>query len=170
MATEENTQRKNDSCLKKLFTLKDKLLGVKTKEEFDNTLKEIREVDLLIDKSSMSTEQNTAYDVLTREHTEIVSAKIRELEYKDNVAYNKKAANAFAKAFKEFTEHEDKYRNQTQLFSLASTTLFAFDAGRLFNETLIYYNHVYSYIFSKLDDDGKLALTRYSIECERNLR
>ena len=53
---------------------------------------------------------------------------------------------------------------------LVSSTLFAFDAGRLFNETLIYYNHVYSFIFGKLDDDGKLALTRYSIECERKMR
>lgn len=35
---------------------------------------------------------------------------------------------------------------------------------------LIFYNHVYSYIFSKLDDNGKLELTRYSIECERKLR
>lgn len=170
LAEEEKIQRENDSNLKRLFALKDKLLGAKAKDEFDSTLKEIGEVDLLIDKASMNADQNTAYDTLTREHTEIVSSKMRELEYKDNVAYNKKAANAYAQAFKEFTGHEDKYKNQTQLFSLASTTLFAFDASRLFNETLIYYNHVYSYIFSKLDDDGKLALTRYSIECERNLR
>lgn len=166
----EKTKLKNDSNLKKLFSLKDKLLGAKTHDEFDTTLKEIGEVDLLIDKSSMNADQNSAYDMLTREHTEIVSSKMRELEYKDNIAYNKKAANAYALALKEFTDHKDRYKNQTQLFSLASTTLFAFDAGRLFNETLIYYNHVYSYIFSKLDDDGKLALTRYSIECERSLR
>lgn len=43
----------------------------------------------------------------------------------------------------------------------------SYDAGRLFNETLIFYNHVYSYIFNKLDDNGKLELTKYSIECER---
>ena len=95
---------------------------------------------------------------------------MRELEYKKNVAYNKQAADSFAKAFNQFRNNESKYKNQTQLFSLVSTTLFAYDASRLFNETLIYYNHVYSYIFSKLDDDGKLALTRFSIECERKLR
>ena len=37
-------------------------------------------------------------------------------------------------------------------------------------ESLKVHNHVYSYIFSKLDDNGKLELTRYSIECERKLR
>lgn len=59
------------------------------------------------------------------------------------------------------------YEEKSQLLGLVSTTLFAYDAGRLFNETLIFYNHVYSYIFNKLDDNGKLELTKYSIECER---
>lgn len=50
---------------------------------------------------------------------------------------------------------------------LAAIAFTGYDAGRLFNETLIFYNHVYSYIFNKLDDNGKLELTKYSIECER---
>ena len=92
---------------------------------------------------------------------------MREFEYLKNVDYNKKAVVAFESAFKKFRNDEATYKNHSQLFSLASSTLFAFDAAKLFNETLIYYNHVYSYIFSKLDEDGKLALTRFSIECER---
>ena len=80
------------------------------------------------------------------------------------------AVEAFEKAFRSFKADESKFKNQTQLFSLVSTTLFAYDAAKLFNETLIYYNHVYSYIFGRLDDEGKLALTKYSIECERKMR
>lgn len=99
-----------------------------------------------------------------------ISAKMRQLEYKDNIDYNKKAVNAYNSAFTSFKNNESRYKDKSQLFGLVSTTLFAYDAGRLFNETLIFYNHVYSYIFSKLDDNGKLELTRYSIECERKLR
>lgn len=95
---------------------------------------------------------------------------MREMEYKNNIAYNKKAAEAYDKAFKLFKGNESNYKNQTQLFNLVSSTLFAYDAAKLFNETLIYYNHVYSYVFGKLDDDGKFALTRFSIECERKSR
>ena len=50
---------------------------------------------------------------------------------------------AFEKAFRSFKTDESKYKNQTQLFGLVSTTLFAYDASKLFNETLIYYNHVF---------------------------
>ena len=162
--------RLNSDSLKKLFALKDKLQGATSQEEFDTILAEIGAVDAEIIKDAFSKEHSEIYDSLTKDHTDLISNKMRELEYKKNVAYNKRAADAFEKAFKEFRGDENKYKKQTQLFALVSSTLFAFDASRLFNETLIYYNHVYSYIFSKLDDDGKLALTRYSIECERKLR
>lgn len=168
-AEEERIRKSNDAHLKRIYSLKDQLLNAESKEDFDKILKDIRDVDLLIDKSALTNKQNDVYDDLAKENTEIMSAKIRELEHKERVDYNKKAAEAFREAFKSFQANEEKYKNQTQLFTLASKTLFAYDASKLFNETLIYYNHVYSYIFSKLDDDGKLALTRYSIECERNL-
>ena len=161
--------RLNSDSLKKLYALKDKL-QVRLHRKSLMLFAEIGAVDAEIIKDAFSKEHSEIYDSLTKDHTDLISAKMRELEYKKNVAYNKQAADAFDKAFKEFRGDENKYKKQTQLFALVSSTLFAFDASRLFNETLIYYNHVYSYIFSKLDDDGKLALTRYSIECERKLR
>lgn len=166
----QEIEHHNSECLKKLYTLKDKLQAVSAQTEFDAILGQIGQVDAEIIKDSFTREQSDTYDALTKDHTDIISAKMRELEFKKNVAYNKQAADSFAKAFNQFRNNESKFKNQTQLFSLVSTTLFAYDASRLFNETLIYYNHVYSYIFSKLDDDGKLALTRFSIECERKLR
>lgn len=163
------TTQKNSDCLKRLFALKDRLQKAASQEELDAVLAEIAAADAALIKDAFSKEQSGIYDSLTRDHTELISARMRELEYKRNAAYNKKAAEAFERAFKEFRSDENRYKKQTQLFALAASTLFAFDAARLFNETLIYYNHVYSYIFSKLDDDGKFALTRYSIECEREL-
>ena len=166
----EELQSRNSECLKKIYSLKDALSRTASQKEFDAVLGEIGQVDGEIDKDNLTKEHNRTYETLTKELTDLISAKMRELEYKRNVAYNKQAADAFAKAFKQFKENESKFKNQTQLFALVSKTLFAFDASRLFNETLIYYNHVYSYLFSKLDEDGKLALTRFSIECERRLK
>lgn len=160
----------NNECIKKIYHLKDSLSSAASQEEFEGILSELGVVDRNINKDVLTDEQATHYDSLTKACTATISEKMREFEQKSNVDYNKQAANAYAKAFRQFQENESKYKNQTQLFALVSETMFAFDASRLFNETLIYYNHVYSYIFSKLDDDGKLALTRFSIECERKLR
>lgn len=160
----------NSECLKTLYSLKDTIWQANTQDEFDGVLIQIGKIDATMDKDAFTDEQSSIYESLTKDHTELISKKMHQMERTKNIAYNKRAADAFALAFERFRKDENKYKNQAQLFSLASTTLFAFDASRLFNETLIYYNHVYSYIFSKLDDDGKLALTRYSIECERKLR
>lgn len=160
----------NTDLIKKLYSLKQEIINTKVQEEFDRLLNEIRIVDSKIRHEYLTEEQTVHYDQLNRECTECISEKMRELERVKNVEYNREAVNAYDKAFQAFKKDEGKYKNQTQLNSLVSTTLFAYDAARLFNETLIYYNHVYSYIFSKMDDDGKLALTRFSIECERKLR
>lgn len=157
----------NTTQIKKLYTIKQKLENAKTHAEFDKLLQEISAVDAEIDHDNLTSEQKTHYDQLNKSCTDTISAKMRQLEYKDNIDYNKKAVNAYNSAFTSFKNNESRYKDKSQLFGLVSTTLFAYDAGRLFNETLIFYNHVYSYIFNKLDDNGKLELTKYSIECER---
>lgn len=160
----------NSKSLVELYTLKDKMQTLSSQKELDEILSRIRQIDATIDKEIFNQEQNNAYEDLTKSLTDLISTKMREFEKEKNIEYNKKAAESFALAFNQFRSNESKYRNQTQLFTLVSTSLFAYDASRLFNETLIYYNHVYSYIFSKLDDDGKLALTRFSFDCEQNRR
>ena len=160
----------NSTSLVELYTLKDKMQTLSSQKELDEILSRIRQIDATIDKEIFNQEQNDAYEDLTKSLTDLISTKMREFEKKNNIEYNKQAVESFAAAFKQFRNDESKYRNQTQLFGLVSTSLFAYDASRLFNETLIYYNHVYSYIFSKLDDNGKLALTRFSFDCERNRR
>lgn len=169
-AMHKEVAAQNNTLLKRLYQVKSSLQSAKTQEQLDKALSESGVIDAEINKDFLNEEQSKTYATLTKEYTELISVKMRELEYKKNVAYNEGAAESFAKAFKQFRGDESKYKNQTQLFTLAAKSLFAYDASYLFNETLIYYNHVYSYIFSKLDDDGKLALTRYSIECERKLR
>ena len=163
-------EQHNNECLTEIIKYKDHLRSADTQERLDVVLNEIGAIDAQIDKNGLTSAQNTFYDTLTKELTDLISATMRELDYKNNIAYNKQAADSFAMAFKKFCDEENTYKKHTQLFKLVSDTLFAYDASRLFNETLIYYNHIYSYIFSKLDDDGKLALTRFSIECERKLR
>lgn len=167
---QEEIAKQNDDCLKKLFALKDEICQASTQQDFDAAMAKIGALDQKIDQDTLTEDQTRMYERLTKEHTDLIGEKMAQLEHKKNVSYNKQAVEAYQRAFQTFKANESKYKDHTQLYSLAAGTLFAYDAARLFNETLIYYNHVYSYIFSKLDDNGKFALTRYSIECERKLR
>ena len=162
-------QRSNNQQIKELYALNQELIAVNTQDAFDNTLNDIGLADSRIEHDYLTDEQQKHYDQLNKSCAADISKKMQELEHKKNISYNKRAVEAYSKAFKKFKQDENNYKNQSQLFKLVASTLFAYDAGKLFNETLIFYNHVYTYIFSKLDDDGKLALTRFSIECERKL-
>lgn len=165
MIEENNTKQIN-----KLYTQKSAVARASTETEFNQLLAELAMIDRAIDKDVLTDKQAGYYDLLTKECTELISQKMREFEHKANIEYNRKAVESFATAFQKFKNDENRYKGKTQLNTLVSNALFAYDASRLFNETLIYYNHIYSYIFNKLDDKGKLELTRLSIECERKLR
>lgn len=160
----------NEALLQRLISIENELLKAKTQEQFDEVLTKVSKIELEINKEALSDKQTVIYDKLTKNFTESISKKMLELERNRNIEYNKQAVEAFAEAFKRFKGDESKYKSHNQLFGLVADSLFAYDASRMFNETLIYYNHVYSYIFSKLDDDGKLALTRYSVDCEKSRR
>lgn len=162
---------KNQDQIKKLYDLKEELRTVKEQKTFDEKLQIINELDNEIDKDLLSEEQKIHYDSLTKDFSALISEMMRELEYQSNIEYNNRAVNSYKEAFDKFQSNENKYKNNMQqLFDLALKSLFAYDAAKLFNETLIYYNHIYSYIFSKLDDNGKFQLTKYSIDCEKKLR
>ena len=78
-------------------TIKQKLENAKTHAEFDKLLQEISAVDAEIDHDNLTSEQKTHYDQLNKSCTDTISAKMRQLEYKDNIDYNKKAVNACRK-------------------------------------------------------------------------
>lgn len=165
-----NLVSKNEKILANLLKMKEKLSIAKTQKIFDELLVEVKNIENGMVEDILTEKQKALYDKLTKEYTDTISSKMMDFERDKNIEYNKKAVDSYYNAFERFKNDENKYKKQDQLFELVSNSLFAYDSSKLFNETLIYYNHIYSYIFAKLDDKGKLALTRYSIECEQNRR
>lgn len=167
---EENGKivEENNNYLSELVTLKGKLFTSNQQEQFDKLLLEVNKNENSLKKEFLTDEQKELYDTSTKEYSEIISKKMADLNQRNNVQYNKTAIKDFKHVFEEFRDNEAKYKNsESQLFALVSKRLFSYDASKLFNETLIYYNHVYSFIFSKLDDDGKFRLTQISIDTEK---
>lgn len=152
----------NDDTLSSIKKFAGKLLEAGKKEELDNILEQIGKMDTEIEKEYLVERQQKEYQILTRQCSDSVSVKLKAFERKENVEYNLRAIEAYEKVFKYFkgneviSEHKEVVKN-----------LFAFDAARLFNETLVYYNHVYSYILSKLNDEEKFKLTKLAIVSEK---
>lgn len=130
------------------------------KENFHHCLHQLEQVDTNILKECMTDKQKESYESLVLACSNTVNEKLKEFEQKERVEYNLNAIEAYEKAFRLFHDgYDDNHKEVIE-------KLFAFDASKLFNETLVYYNHVYGYILSKLNDEEKFTMTKYAIMSE----
>lgn len=151
----------NDNILAKLPGVMDGLKKAADKPSFDALLQQIQQYDAAIDKTYLTDRQKGIYDSATRQCSTIVDAKLRRFQRAVDAKYNEQALAAYERVYQYFKTGQapDDYKDVIK-------GLFGFDAGRLFNETLTYYNHVYAYVLSKLDDNGKFLLTKAAIHSE----
>lgn len=155
----------NNSYLRELVSLKGEFLVCNNQALFDKLISQMATIEEHFDKESFTDTQKVQYDSLTREFSNLVSKSMAAITNTSEIEYNKKAVKSFKAAFDFFKNDSDRYtRNERNLYELVAKHLFAYDAKRLFNETLVYYNHVYTYIFNKLSDEGKFRFTQFSFD------
>lgn len=164
----EDAKKEQSELILKLTEYKFALGKSRNQQEFNTLLEKIKVVEEQIDVSFLTEMDEKLYKELTMDYPNIINQKLNEFEKVKVKEYNKKAVSDFYQVFNEFKQNEDKYKtSMLELKRLVRTRLFSYDAGRLLNETIIYYNHVYSYIFGKLDEEGKYNLTELAIELEK---
>lgn len=164
----EDAKKEQSELILKLTEYKFALGKSSNQQEFNTLLEKIKVVEEQIDVSFLTEMDEKLYKELTMDYPNIINQKLNEFEKVKVKEYNKKAVSDFYQVFNEFKQNEDKYKtSMLELKRLVRTRLFSYDAGRLLNETIIYYNHVYSYIFGKIDEEGKYNLTELAIELEK---
>lgn len=151
----------NDNLLNSIEIIIAKLNKVSNKNELDSLLLELQRIDSSILNEYLTERQQNLYQKETKKCSEIVEYKIRHFERAQNVEYNLKALEAYEKVYQYFKTGEIPDNHKEIIKGL-----FQYDLSRLFNETLTYYNHVYSYVLSKLNDDEKFILTKAAIKSE----
>jgi hypothetical protein len=147
-AYRKKVQKENDAALVEFVRLKERVSAAKQQKEFDAVLLDIEKHERKILKDDFNAKQQQLYDKLTKEFSALISSKMAEITRLENAAYNKKAVEDFKAVFHQFKADEPRYANSDQsLFALVNKRLFGYDAARLFNETMIYYSHVYFIYF-----------------------
>lgn len=154
----------NNKALMKIHELCNQLRRVSNQEEFDKLMKEFIETDRGIEKEYLTPIDQQQYDELSKICSETISEKMNELDHLKNIAYNEEAVKAYYETYCEFAANENDYKNNPErLMAMLNVRFFGFDPEKLFSETVIYYQFVYSKMFEKLTDEGKLYLTYESI-------
>lgn len=162
---EKKIETVNQNNLAQLVKLKGDFLKCSSQNEFDRLIKLMSDIEVSFYKDSFTDTQRLQYETLTKDFSDLVSKAMARIAKENDIEYNRKAVESFKSAFDLFKKDTSSYTgSDRKLYELVANYLFAFDAKRLFNETLVFYNHVYTYIFNKLDDDGKFRFTQFSFD------
>lgn len=148
----------NDNILKSLSSEIENLKDVKDKASFDSTIQKIKQYELAIDKAYLSDRQQPIYDLMIQQFSKIEDLKLHSFKQAEEVKYNEQALASYERVYRFFKTGEalDGYKDIIK-------GLFEYDSDRLFRETLSYYDNVYSFILSKLNDAEKYQLTKAAI-------
>lgn len=167
----ENEQKKikireqlvyQNDALDLLEQLLDKIDKCSDEKEFNKFINDLGKIDKTINKESLSSTQERKYVYLTKKSSEIVSLKMKYFEKIKERDYNLKAIESYESVFNMF-KNGKVINNHKEVLK----GLFVYDASRLYNETLVYYNYVYNYVLGKLSDEDKFLMTKFAIMCER---
>lgn len=159
-----STTAANDASLRSLTELKKEMSAAKTQAKFDKCLKRLAELDAVIDKDSLTQKQRKKYDTLTEAFSKVVSDKVNRFNAQKEREYNAAAISEFHTVYFNYKKDEKKYKELNEATKALVGRLFNFNSSSLTTEVLVYYNHVYSYIFSKLNDEEKFELTQMSLK------
>lgn len=154
---------KNTEHLSELGNIYSQVLAAESQETFDQLLTKVTEVEEQLQKDAFSQTQEETYATLTKKYSQAISSKMEELNRKSLLDYNRRAVKCFYEVLNAFKTEPSKYKNESNLKALMTSKFFAFDSSKLFNETLIFYNHVYSVVFQEASDSMKYKLTEWAL-------
>ena len=151
----------HNDAMELLEQILEKIKRCESSGEFNKYVDNLAKIDQSINRDRLSERQAKKYVELTRKSSDVVSSKMAYFENVKNRGYNISALEAYEKVFNMF-KNGKVVGNHKEIIK----GLFMFDASRLYNETLVYYNHVYNYILGQLSDEEKFTLTKYAVMSE----
>lgn len=152
-------QRRNQLAAN-VATLETRLRQIKNKKTLSpEEIKTLQEADEAVDKRWLDKDEElkARYDLAAQEIVSLLQTQ-QELDEKTSISYNQKAVQAIREAHKLFQSSEGEYKQGRNLEKL-SALLGGWESNRLHTSAQVYYQSVYSEIFSKLDPDAKPRLT-----------
>lgn len=152
----------HNDALELLEQLLEKIETCEKLVDFNKYVDNLSKVDQSIKRDRLSERQEKKYVELTQKSSNVVNSKLTYFENIKNREYNISAIEAYNKVFNMFKNGKIVIDHKESI-----KALFMFDTSKLYNETLVYYNHVYNYVLSKLNDEEKFTLTKYAIMCEK---
>ena len=162
-----SVREKNTELLNQLVDIYNRIKSAKDQSQFEKILSEVSQVEAQLAKEVFSADQQTSYEMLSKSFSQAISEKMEELNRNELLDYNIRAVSCFNDVLQAFKRDSGKYKNESNLKALMTSKFFVFDSSKLFNETLVFYNHVYSVVFQDVNDTLKFKLTEWALRTDK---
>ena len=162
-----SVREKNTELLNQLVDIYNRIKSAKDQSQFEKILSEVSQVEAQLAKEVFSADQQTSYEMLSKSFSQAISEKMEELNRNELLDYNKRAVSCFNDVLQAFKRDSGKYKNESNLKALMTSKFFVFDSSKMFNETLVFYNHVYSVVFQDVNDTLKFKLTEWALRTDK---
>lgn len=165
---EEQLHKKVKKDLGTLASRIDYISDIKSRTELDRIVDEISSVESALDKGVFNKAEQDEYAKLSKKLSDVLPKKLETFKKKEEHKYNSEAVQIIKQSFDLFTGDEKKYKKVDADFrSDIAVKLLSLDSSRMSSETYSYYNYVYGYMFSKMDNENKYNLTLLSLQYSR---
>lgn len=164
----ENIRQENNRVLSQISNINTQMTSCEEQKAFDDLLSELAKLEEKLDKELFTEQQKKTYDTLTQYISKTVSETMEKIHHLSLLDYNKKAIKQFKGVFDTYSTDKKKYKDsEGNLRNLLTSKFFSFDTSKLFNESLIYYNHIYSMIFNEVSDSLKFKITEWALTTKK---
>ena len=147
----------NKKLLSELESLYDKL---ESDNKWEETLKELNELDSKFEKDQFEKEQKDSYNLYSSKISDLISKRMKDKQKSDAI----QALDDFKKCYECFCNDKKMKKEEEKLMPLLTNHLFKHDINSMPMDVVLYYNYVRDYIFNNINEDLKYKFIKCSID------
>lgn len=158
--TNKNINQIKENNKKLLFELESIFIKLESQNKWEETIKELKELDTKFEKDQFEKEQKDLYNSYSSKISDLISKRMKEKE-KCTAMH---ALDDFKKCYESFRNDKKMKKEEDKLMPLLTNLLFKHDINSMPPDVVLYFNYVRDYIFSNLNEDLKYKFVKCSIE------
>ncbi|HNQ70613.1 MULTISPECIES: hypothetical protein [Mesotoga] len=169
MELERKRYERNEEILKELESVLEGIRASNDEMAIRDEMNNAARLETGLDLSILDEGQNERYREVKNGFYRMAEEKVESLRSARYARYNRKAIERLKKLIDEFSENEKELsKSGSSLPVILKERIGSLNTSYFDGPTMQYFNYVYGYIFSLIDEDLKFEVTRIMTETEKD--
>lgn len=165
----QRQNERNEEILKELESILEGIKASNDEMAIRDSMNNAARLETGLDLSLLDETQNERYRDVKNGFYKVAEEKVESLRSTRYARYNRKAIERLKKLLDDFSENEkDLSRSGSSLPMILKEKIGSLNTSYFDGPTMQYFNYVYGYIFSLIDEDLKFEVTKVMTETDKD--